>query len=239
MALHRLSTPPRAALHSSSSRTGSKSRRAWLRDTTVWLALGLSIATTMVVLARSTANPPPASMSPTTTLAARGLSHTSHAVTPASNGHLRPIVRPRSTAVVTKATTPARGATAPTTPTTIAHPTHTAALAAIMPAITVVSEQWAGTLTYPDDVATSYSFTTTGGTVIVRTTLASGATRLSSSLQCGDAPELRTSHTAETTMNAPAGSCTYNLQFVEASFASGAQANYLITAQYPAAAPTS
>jgi hypothetical protein len=48
---------------------------------------------------------------------------------------------------------------------------------------------------------------------------------------------LRTSHTAETTMKASAGSCTYNLQFVDEAFQAGARASYQITAEYPGAVP--
>jgi hypothetical protein len=58
MSLPRLAPTPRAALHSPRSHPGSRGRRAWLRDTTVWLALGLSLATTMVVLFRTTASTP-------------------------------------------------------------------------------------------------------------------------------------------------------------------------------------
>jgi hypothetical protein len=101
-----------------------------------------------------------------------------------------------------------------------------------------VSEQWAGALSYPDDVATSYSFKTTGGTVVVWTTLDPGATRLTSSLQCAGTPVLRTSHTEETTMQAPAGSCIFNLQFVDAAFEAGARAAYRVTADYPTVVPT-
>jgi len=111
--------------------------------------------------------------------------------------------------------------------------------ATISPAIAVVTEQWAGALSYPDDVATSYSFTTTGGTVVVRTSLLRGASGLSSSLQCSDSSVLSTSHADETTMKAPPGSCTYNLQFIETAFESGARAAYRITAQYPAVVPAS
>jgi len=110
--------------------------------------------------------------------------------------------------------------------------------AAISPAVAVVTEQWAGALSYPGDVATSYSFTTTGGTVVVRTSLDRGAARLASSLQCANSSLLAESQTAETTMTAHAGSCTYNLTFVDAAFHAGARATYQITAEYPAVDPT-
>ena len=109
----------------------------------------------------------------------------------------------------------------------------------ISPSIALVSEQWAGALAYPDDVATSYSFKTTGGTVVVRTSLLRGAAALSSSLQCSDSSVLSTSHADQITMKAPPGSCTYNLQFIETAFVGGARAVYKITAQYPAAVPAS
>ena len=109
----------------------------------------------------------------------------------------------------------------------------------ISPSISLVSEQWAGALTYPDDVATSYSFTTTGGTVVVRTTLSVEVLRrLLRSLQCAGSSALGTV-TPATTMQATAGPCTYNLQFIDAAFQPAREPTYQITAQYPAAIPAS
>ena len=237
MALHRLSSRPHSALHSSNG-PGSKGHHAPMRDITAWLALGLSIAAIMFVVARASTDTPRASTTPTTTLAGRGLSSGSSSRTTSStlvSSHPRSVVRPRPSSTTATKTTLA--SLTPATPTTLVHATSPAIATSTRPDTALVSEQWAGALTYPNDVATSYSFTTTGGTVIVRTTLDRGATRLTSSLQCADSPALRTSHTAETTMKASAGSCTYNLQFVDEAFQAGARASYQITAEYPGAVP--
>jgi hypothetical protein len=247
MSLPRLAPTPRAALHSPRSHPGTRSRRAWLRDTTVWLALGLSLATTMVVLFRTTAGTPKTTTSPAATDIERGTSNASRAQTaPATlvRSHLRaPTAKNSSTARTKRATTSAvvPGGALTTATTLPASGQVTAATSSppISRAIAVVTEQWAGTLTYPDDVATSYSFTTTGGTVVVETSLLRGAADLSASLQCSDSSVSSTSHTDETTMKAPAGSCTYNLQFIETAFEVGARAVYRITAQYPAVVPAS
>ena len=243
MSLPRLPSTPRAALHSSRSHPGARSRRAWLHDTTVWLALGLSIATTMVVLSRTTAVTPRTPTPPATTHTPRGTSSGSRPRTTPSTlvgSHLRATAPKRSSTAATKhaTTTTVVARLALTTATTLPTPGHVTG-ATISPAIAVVTEQWAGALSYPDDVATSYSFTTTGGTVVVRTSLLRGASGLSSSLQCSDSSVLSTSHADETTMKAPPGSCTYNLQFIETAFESGARAAYRITAQYPAVVPAS
>jgi hypothetical protein len=39
-------------------------------------------------------------------------------------------------------------------------------------------------------------------------------------------------------MQAPAGSCIFNLQFVDAAFEAGARAAYRVTADYPTVVPT-
>jgi hypothetical protein len=247
MSLPRLSTTPRAALHSSRSQPALRSRRAWLRDTTVWLALGLSIATTMVVLARTTAGSP---RIPTGLAITHGAHRASGAsrprITPSTlvGGRTRmPTPKRRSTAVTRPAATTTTVVSARPTPTTTTLPVVAGRLTgattspAISPLVAVVTEQWAGVLTYPDVVATSYSFDTTGGTVVVRTSLRRGAPRLSASLQCSDSPVVGTSHTDEMTMSAPPGRCTYNLQFTESAFESGAKAAYQITAQYPGLVP--
>jgi hypothetical protein len=248
MSLPRLSVTPRAALHSSRSHAGMQGRRAWLRDTTVWLALGLSIATTMVVLARTTSDTP-------TTSADLTVTHTGRATSPESKSRTTPSTlgksgsgapspkRPSTLATRSTATTTTLvERAAQTTTTTLliqGHVTGATIPSPISPAVAVVTEQWAGVLTYPNVVATSYSFTTTGGVVVVRTSLGRGAAELSSSLQCTDSSVVTTSDPDETTMTAPPGSCTYNLQFVDAAFESGARAAYRITAQYPAVVPAS
>jgi hypothetical protein len=240
MALPRLSTPPRAALHSARSRPRSPSHHVRLRDLTAWLALGLSIAAVMFVVARQTGGTPPASLTPATTLDAPGAAPGAHAsITSGSAAKDRPRTatekRPRAGAA-TKARSVSRVLT---TPTTLVRSSGASVPPSTSPDIAPVSEQWAGVLAYPDDVATSYSFTTTGGTVVVRTTLANGSRRLSSSLQCAGSATVRTSHAAATTMTAAAGSCTYDLQFVESAFEPGAHAAYQITARYPALVPAS
>jgi hypothetical protein len=130
------------------------------------------------------------------------------------------------------------GRAAHTTATRPGHVTGAITKSPVSPAVSVVTEQWAGQLTYPNDVATSYSFNTTGGTVVVQTSLVRDATGLSASLECSGSSVL-TSHNFETSMKAPPGSCTYNLQFTENALESGARSAYLITAQYPAAVPAS
>ena len=240
MTLPRFQTTPRAALHSSSGRPGPKSHRAWMRDLTAWLALGLSIAAIMFVVARASTGTPRTSTTPTSPLAGHGSSSGSSSRSTSStlvSGHPRPASRPRPSSTAASKTTIA--SRTPATPTPLVAGAKAATPPTTSPDIAVVSEQWSGALTYPDDVATSYSFTTTGGTVIVRTTLDRGARRLTSSLQCAASPVLRMSHTAETTMKASAGSCTYDLQFVDAAFQTGARATYQITAQYPAMVPAS
>jgi hypothetical protein len=244
MSLPRLASPPRAALHSSRRHLETRSRRTWLRDTTVWLALGLSIATTMVVLARTTGGTPRALTDPAAIHAGVGDAAGSRSRTTASTpvrSHLRAPTPKRSSTAATKTATTTTVVTRParTTATRPAQVTDVTTTPRVSPSISLVSEQWAGALTYPDDVATSYSFTTTGGTVVVRTSLLRGAAALSSSLQCSGSSVLGGSHTGVTTMKAPAGPCTYNLQFIETAFADGARAVYQITAQYPAAIPAS
>jgi hypothetical protein len=247
MSLPKLAPTPRAALHSPRSHAGIRGRRAWLRDTTVWLALGLSLATTMVVLFRTTAGTPKTTAYPTTTRNERGASGVSRSPTTPSTlvpRHLAAAIPKRPVAATTKrsTTTTVQIRNAPTAATTLPASGQVTAATKTPPplrAIAVVTEEWAGTLTYPDDVATSYSFTTTGGAVVVRTGLLRGAAGLSASLQCSNSPVISTSHTDEITMKAPAGPCTYNLQFVETAFESGARAGYRITASYPAVVPAS
>jgi hypothetical protein len=209
----------------------------------VWLALGLSIATTMVVLARTTAGTPRTLTDPAAHTGSGTSGESRSPTTPSTLVHSQlgaPTPKRSSTAATKTATTttvvalPARP-----TATTPGHVTGATTAPPISPSIAVVSEQWAGALTYPDDVATSYSFKTTGGTVVVRTSLLRGTAALSSSLQCSGSSVLSTSHTDETTMEARAGPCTYNLQFIESAFEGGARAVYQITAQYPAAVPAS
>jgi hypothetical protein len=223
---------------------GLRSRRAWLRDTTVWLALGLSLATTMVVLFRTTATAPRTPTTSATTNSSRGASGDARPQkTPSTlvRSHFRAPASKRPASAATKHTTLTTvvGRVVLATATTPHHVTGATTKFAISPAIAVVTEQWAGTLTYPDDVATSYSFKTTGGTVVVQTSLLRDAAGLSSSLQCSGSSVLNTPHTFETTMKAPPGSCTYNLQFIENALESGARTAYRITAQYPAAVPAS
>jgi hypothetical protein len=244
MSLPRLSSPPRAALHSSRRHLATRSRRAWLRDTTVWLALGLSIATTMVVLARTNAGTPRALTDPAAIHAGIGTAGGSGSRTAPSTpvrSHLRAPTPKRSSTAATKTTTTTTVVGRPTrrTATTTAQVTGATTTPPISPSVALVSEQWAGALTYPDDVATSYSFKTAGGTVVVRTSLLRGAAPLSSSLTCSGSSVIGTSHSGETTMKAPPGPCTYNLQFIETAFVGGAQAVYQITAQYPATVPAS
>jgi hypothetical protein len=91
---------------------------------------------------------------------------------------------------------------------------------------------------YPNDVATSYSFTTTGGDVAVRTVLAHGAAAVQATLDCGTS-QVGGRDVAELAMHASAGTCTYDLQFLAKSLRPRATAAYAITAQYLAATPSS
>lgn len=197
----------------------------------MWLALGLSVATTMVVVAHATSNTAPASTSPPIRPATSTPARTSPSATKA-HGTIptipqSAISRPASHTPTTTATS---GATA--TP-----PSHRIPEVPVT-TINDVSEQWAGVMAYPDDVSTSYSFTTTGGNVIVRTVLARGATPMSASLTCTGSPEA-VGDVAEIAMHAAAGSCTYDLQFLPQSFHASATAAYEITAQYLGATPSS
>jgi hypothetical protein len=239
MALPRLSAPSRAALHSARSRPGSRSQHAWRRDLTAWLALGLSIAAVMFVVARASTATPRPTATPTATPAPQRAAVSPHARTTgtAASDHGRVVAASHHSS--TAATKTKAASRTPTTPTTVVHMTTVSVPPSSSPDIADVNEQWTGVLSYPDDVATSYSFTTTGGSVTVTTTLGSGSRRLSSSLQCADAPAVRASHAASTTIKATAGSCTYDLQFVENAFQSGARASYRITAEYPAVVPAS
>jgi hypothetical protein len=230
-----------------SSREGNESEhhRSWLRDNTMWLALGLSLATAFVVVARLTPNKSepsasatitvptttPVSAAPPTSKLPGGL----HGATPTPRlRHVTTTTSPQRSTTTTSPTLTTPGRTSSDTvapgPTASTNPSSS---------ITGVSEQWGGVLTYPNDVSSSYSFTTAGGTVSVRTVLARGAARLTSTLQCASAPQSIATDGALTTLRAGAGICTYDLEFVDASFHNGARASYAITAQYPALVPTS
>ena len=208
-------------------------RPSWLKDTTMWLALGLSVATTMVVVAHATSGTAPLRSSPPITQAPTTPSGISRTATKA-RGTIP--TNPRSAISGSTAQTPTTTAASATTATSLV-PSH---LRPRTPVNTIndVSEQWAGVMAYPDDVSTSYSFITTGGNVIVRTVLARGATPMSASLACTGS-QAAVGDVAEIAIHASPGSCTYDLQFLPQSFHASATASYEITAQYLGATPSS
>jgi len=208
----------------------------------MWLALGLSVATTMVVVAHATSRTPPAASS------SQGAHSVTAPVTTPKTGAdqlpklgAKPKASTKNNPGTDRSTTNAVAETPSTTVETSLPPATDPSLGrpietAIAPS--PVSEQWSGVMGYPDDVATSYSFITTGGDVAVHTVLARGAAALSATLACGES-QVAGRDVTQLTMHASPGTCTYDLQFLPKSFRPRATASYEITAQYLATTPSS
>ncbi len=172
---------------SSPSKTAASRRR---RDLVGWVALGLTVTTALALVARASVEPQRRSTGTTTTLERTTLTTTATtrlARTDTVHDQLPTTPKPSSSetvpTVVVQPTVPVTVASTPDEPgpsTSVPHlpaPARPVSTPAETPGLS-------GTLQYPDDVATSFPFTSSSGLAAVRATW-SGGGALEMSLRCG------------------------------------------------------
>ena len=209
------------------------SRNSWMRDTTVWLAIALCVATVMVILtqtsvrtpvARDTSvgsrNSPTISAPPSTQKAPvpRKINLNTTTSSPPTTTAARPL-RVRSSLVKPA---PARKVDVPAST-----PTRTTSAHAHSSTLTTIEQSWSGTLSYPSQVSYVTSFTSSPGQVRTTVSISPGTIELQSVVRCpggNDANSRRESISVVVTTTG--GGCSLLVHLPSSSFHSGIRASF-------------
>lgn len=232
------------ALHSRQQKSSRPPRHEWLRDTTVWLAIALCVATAMVLVTEVSGARTPTPSARVSSLSALGV-HPGATSLPSS---------PSPTSLVTTTTLPEA------TTTTLAHRSrhsppssavstpHSKAAKVVLltppdtahahqPATSEADERWNGNVSFPSLVSSSTSFTTSGGTVRADVGISNNVA-LQAVLRCASGGDAATGKTAiSVDVNTAKGPCTLAIHLPSSEFHVGTSGLYDVDVQFLTATP--